>query len=227
MGKDDWYRNEEWNSEIEKGFLTRLARSRGQRDQQLKIQIQMLAGRFPSDALGLVELYKVTRTEKTWDLDVIAASARAYEVLGKTDKALVAYRSILQHDENKPFFPTWVLLDAPFLIAKKGKVSDFPYAFELLQRAKLNISKQGLNFAVQQFVFYACHALIRHRSGQKEEAKENALAALQLASVRHSGLRYHRKVGLVGKEHQATILALKSITSGYPIWLLGLMAKVG
>ena len=160
MGREDWYQNEGWNSEIEKGFLERLARSRGQRDQQLKIQVQMLAERFPSDALSLIDLYNDTRTEKNWDLDVIAASARAYEVLGETDKALDSYRSILQHDENKPFFPTWVLLGAPFLIARKGKVSDFPYAFELLQRAKLNISKQGLNFAVQRFVFYACYALI-------------------------------------------------------------------
>jgi len=53
MGIDDWYRNEEWNSEIEKRFLERLSRSRGQRDQQLKIQIQLLVKRFSRDALNL------------------------------------------------------------------------------------------------------------------------------------------------------------------------------
>jgi tetratricopeptide (TPR) repeat protein len=226
-GQEDWYRNEKWNSEIERGFFERLARSRGQRDQQLKIQIQVLAGRFPRDALSLIELYHDTRTDKVWDLDVIAASAKAYENLGEPDKALDAYRSILQHDENQPFFPTWVLLEAPFLIARKGNASDFQFAFELLRRAELNISKQGVNFAIQRFILYASHALIRHRSGQKKEAKENAIAALQEAAVQYSGLRYHRKVGLVGTEHQATILALKSITSGYPVWLLGLMAKAG
>lgn len=225
MGKDDWYRNLEWNAEIEDEFLERLARSRSRRDQQLKVQIQLLAENFPRNALSLIDLYNDTRSEITWDLDVIAASAKAFEALGETDKALDAYRSILQHDENKPFFPTWVLLDAPFLIARKGKVPDFPFAFEVLQRAKLSLSKQGLNFPTRQFVFYACHALIRHHSGQQPEAKENALAALQLAGVRHSGLRYHRNVGLVGAEHKTTIIALKSITSGYPRWLLRLMAK--
>lgn len=90
MGNDDWYRSEEWNSEIEKEFLTRLSRSRTQRDQQLKIQIQILAEHFPGDALGLIDLYNDTRSEKIWDLGVIAASAKAYGTLGETDKALDA-----------------------------------------------------------------------------------------------------------------------------------------
>ena len=227
MGREDWYRNEEWNSEIENRFLERIDRSRGQRDQQLKIQIQTLAERSPSDALRLVETYNDTRTDDVWDLEVIAASAKAFEKLGKSKKALDAYRNILQHDESQPFFPTYVLLDAPFLIARKGEISEFPFAFDLLLRAENSLSKQGLNFAVQRFLYHACHALIRRRSGQKEQAKEHAVAALREAGVRDSGLRYHRKVGLVGDEHQTTVLALKSITSGYPEWLLGLMAKVG
>ena len=226
MGRDDWYRNEEWNSEVEKVFLERLARSRGQRDQQLKIQVQMLAARFPNDALRLIEIYDDTRTEEVWDLDVIAASAKAYEELGETGKALEAYRRILQHDENQPFFPMHVLLDAPYLIARKGDVSDFPLAFELLQRAEMSMQKQGLNFAAQRFVFNASYALIRQRSGQQDQAKEHAVAALERAGVRHSGLRYHRKVGLVGDEHRKTIVRLRSIASGYPEWLLRLMAKV-
>ncbi len=227
MGREDWYRNEEWNSEIENRFLERLDRSRGQRDQQLKIQIQTLAERFPCDALRLVDTYNNTRTNEVWDLEVIAASAKAYEKLGKLNKALDEYRSILQHDESQPFFPAYVLLDAPFLIARKGEISEFPFAFDLLLRAEKSLSKQGLNFAVQRFLYHACHALIRQRSGQKEQAKEHAVAALSEAGVRASGLRYHRKVGLVGDEHKTTVLALKSITSGYPEWLLGLMAKVG
>ena len=153
--------------------------------------------------------------------------AKAYEKLGETEKALDAYRNILQHDESQPFFPAYVLLDAPFLIARKGEISEFPFAFDLLLRADQSISKQGINFACQRFLYHACHALIRHRSSQREQAKEHAVAALREAGVRDSGLRYHRKVGLVAAEHQTTILALKSITSGYPEWLLGLMAKVG
>lgn len=227
MGREDWYRNEEWNSEIEKRFLQRLDRSRGQRDQQLKIQIQTLAERFPSDALRLVDTYNETRTDDVWDLEVIAASAKAFEKLGKSQKALDAYRNILKHNESQPFFPAYVLLDAPFLIARKGKISEFPFAFDLLRRAEQNISKQCLGFSVQRFLYHACHALIRQRSGQKEQAKEHAIAALGEAGVRDSGLRYHRKVGLIGEEHQMTVLALKSITSGYPEWLLRLIARVG
>ena len=227
MSREDWYRNEKWNSKVERGFLKRLSRSRGQRDQQLKIQIEILTEHSPNDALRLVEFYCDTRTDDSWDLEVSAASAKAFEKLGEIAKALDAYRSILLHDESQPFFPACVLLDAPFLIARKGEVSDFPFAFETLQRAEVLASKENLSFAVQRFVYFACHALIQQRSGQKKLAKENAVAALREAGVRHSGLRYHGKVGLVGAEHQTTILALKAIASRYPNWLSGLVAKVG
>jgi len=38
MTATDWFRNREWNAEIEKDFLAQLARSRTQSDQYLVIQ---------------------------------------------------------------------------------------------------------------------------------------------------------------------------------------------
>ncbi|MEP3637915.1 MAG: hypothetical protein ABJN14_11710 [Paracoccaceae bacterium] len=175
----------------------------------------------------MCELYRDTRKDRSWDFDVDDASAKAHEELGDVDSAVSIYRKLFLHDENQPFFPTSALLNAPFMIAKKGRKSDFPFAFEALARAKANLSKQGLKFPFQEFIFHASHALIRHRSKEKQEAVDHARRALDAAGVADTGLRYHRKVGLVGAEHQPTVMALKSITSGYPPWLLGLMAKVG
>lgn len=227
MSRDDWYRNEVWNSEIKKGFLSKLSKARSQRDQCLKVQIHHLTKSYPLEALLLCDLYRDTRSDPTWDLGVEEAAAKAYEALGEVDKAVSAYRGILKHNDSKPFFPTSARLDDPYLIARKGPISDFPFAFQTLARAQIKLSEQGLQFAVEQFVFHASHALIRHRINQKQEAKEYAVTALKAACVTETGLRYHRKVGLVGSEHQPTLIALKSITSGYPRWLLRLMTKIG
>ena len=57
MGSRDWYRNTTWDDAIAATFQERLARSRqGSRAEYLRIQINALAARYPSAALGLVAL---------------------------------------------------------------------------------------------------------------------------------------------------------------------------
>jgi tetratricopeptide (TPR) repeat protein len=226
MSKSDWYRNEVWGPQIETEFFSKLSRARSQRDQYLKIQILYLLPSCPGDALRLCEHYRNTKTVKTWDLDVTSYAAKAYEKLGKIEYALESYREVLRHNESESWFPHSVLLDAPFLIAGKGRFTDFPFALETLNRVKQNLLKQGVSFPVDRFILHASHALIRKRTGQKQEAIDHARVALNAARVADSGLRYHRSVGLVGSEHQSTIFKLKSITTGYPTWILHLISKI-
>ena len=225
MSRDNWYRNEVWSPEVEKAFLTKLAKARSQRDQYLKVQISYLSKSYPKDALRLCELYHTTRRDKSWDLQVIDAAAKAHENLGNISEALACYREIVQCSDESSFYPDNVLFDMPFLIARKGPTTEFSFALQLLTRAQLHLGNQDISFAKQHFLFHATHALIRNRSGQKQEAIEHAVTALKVAGVKNSGLRYHRTIGLVGPEYRSTILALKSITTGYPTWVLGLLSK--
>ncbi len=226
MAKNDWYRNESWDNETEKLFLEKLARARSRRDQYLKIQIGYLAKTLPKHALRLCQLYDDTRTDTSWDLDVKQFAAHAHEALGQIPEAVAKYREILEHQESEPFFPNNVLLETPLLIAGKGQPSDFNFAWNTLERAGEDLSRRGLRFATQTFILHAARALLEHRSGQIEAAKAQARIALDAAAVSHSGLRYHRKAGLVGPEHRPTILELKSITSGLPKWTLRLVARL-
>jgi hypothetical protein len=227
MKSEDWYRNEVWSPDIERNFHSKLSNARSQRDQYLKIQILCLTERHPHAALGLGKFYFETRSDCSWDLDVKHATAKAHEQLKDFDAASEAYREILKHECDKPFFPFMALLDAPYLIARKTLKSEFSFALETLTRAELEFSKRGITHVVEQFILHASHAIIRNHSKQKPEARDHAVVALKLAGVKDSGLRYHRKVGLVGPEYQKTILTLKSITSGYPRIFLELAAKFG
>lgn len=225
MPSDDWYRNEVWNNEIKQRFLDKLSRARSQRDQYLKIQILCLSKSSPQDALELCHLYEETKKGRTWDLDVKASEARAHEALGEISDAIATYRKLFQDEINDSFFPSYALLEAPLMIALKGKQADFEFAWEVIRLAQNEVSAQGIRLPTQTFLLQAAQALLLIRSGQVADATKKARAALQAAGVSDSGLRYHRNVGLVGPEYRDTILELKSITSKKPKWLLKLVAR--
>ena len=227
MGKDDWYRNTSWNPAIEATFLKKLNRSRGQRDQYLQIQIGYLSSKHPHAALRLCDIYFETKREDTWDLTVTSAVAATHARLNEHGKALGAYRTVLSHDEKQPFFPHYVLLDAPYFIAQSGLKKEFPFALEVLSRARRFLEEQDLKFANQHFMLAASYALIYHQSGNRAEALACAAKALEIAAVKDSGLRYHRGAGLVGPEFRDTIISLKSMTSRYPVWMLKLTRMFG
>ena len=50
MSADDWYRNSDWDAEIEAAFEARLARSRSQKAQYLRIQGSILKEARPQVA---------------------------------------------------------------------------------------------------------------------------------------------------------------------------------
>lgn len=70
----------------------------------------------------------------------------------------------------------------------------------------LNENKDRLMFPLDYFMWHASKALIQ-RDG------EQASKALEAAQVQKSGFRFHQNVGLVGKEHVATIKQLRKIST--------------
>ena len=56
MSREDWYRNEEWNEEIEEAFFVKLKRAR-RKEQYLRIQASIIAPIYPNIALSLLKQY--------------------------------------------------------------------------------------------------------------------------------------------------------------------------
>jgi hypothetical protein len=91
----DWFRNTDWNEEIEADFFARLARSKSQRDQYLVLQAISLSDSHPSVALRLVDLYFETRADDFHDDRARRAVAMAQFAQGGHVAALDAYLAML------------------------------------------------------------------------------------------------------------------------------------
>lgn len=105
MGKEDWYRNTEWNDSIENAYRTKLSRARSMRPQYLQIQASLLAKKYPEVALGLIDEYFKTNDDFVVP-SALCARADAYISLGRIDEAISAYKQALEWENIQPNFIT-------------------------------------------------------------------------------------------------------------------------
>lgn len=194
MGRDDWFRNENWNPAIEDAFFAKLRRARD-KSQYLRIQAHTLASKEPRVALRLLDEY-FTQANQFDRAQAFVDGASAYLALGETDKAVGSYESALAHEEQRPSVKTNAYLDLPFLIATQGLVARYEQALALL-----DIHKPRLTFPVDVFRWHAAYALIANQIELSVVASEHAKLALDAALRDQSGFRYHPAVGLVGDRY--------------------------
>jgi hypothetical protein len=71
MGSEDWYRNQEWNQEIEESFFEKLKRSRSQKAQYLLIQAYYLVESHPDVVLRLAEYERRNCPDERWEQSVV------------------------------------------------------------------------------------------------------------------------------------------------------------
>lgn len=201
MGRDDWYRNKRWTSRIKKAFFEKLSRARTQRDQYLVIQAGLLNRRYYKEALELIELYFDTRTDKFHDTSALSIRASALFKLKRRKEAIEAYRAVLAREEECPNISSGMRVGYPYLVATNRMTEEYEYALVTLDKYP-----DAGPFPLQQFMWHAAKALI-------EENPDHAKTALAVAKVRKSGMRFHQDLGLVGKEHKATIRRLLKIST--------------
>lgn len=210
MGRDDWYRNDDWNPDIEAAFFGRLKKSRSERAQYLKIQAQYLTTTHPEVALSLIQRYF-----ETGDDFLIAPAhvieAEACKTLGLIDEAIESYRLALKQEEVFPYVQTSANVDLALLIAKQGRKKLYTLAAGLLQR-----SEPGVPFHRLEFESQAALALMARDEGNHEAAAEHASIALEHAKSTNSGLRYHPTVGLVGDAETELRKELESMANSLP-----------
>ena len=196
---DDWYRNNNWNKEIEEKFFTKLARARSQRDQYLVIQALTLSSNHPEICLKLVDHYFETRKDKFEDVRALLARKNAYETQGNTSATISSYHAILKREEEFSKHSTTSYVDFPYWVSVNVIVSEYKFALEILSK-----SYERLTFPLDYFKWYSSKAII-------EKRKDYAEKALEVAQVKKSGFRFHQNLGLVGKEHHGTIKKLFKI----------------
>lgn len=193
MGRGDWYRNSNWDADTEAAFRTKLARSRSQRPQYLRIQASYLANRHPSAALGLVREYFETGDE--FDVPTaFCAQAEAYRAFERIDEAVEAYKKALEWEEAHPRHISTARIDLPKLVAERRVSGEYRYALNVLSTRFRPTDHQ---FPSSRYFWNGSYALIAYELGQAAEAREFAERALGAATETESPFRYHRAVGVV------------------------------
>jgi len=206
MTATDWFRNSHWNSDIQERFLGKLARSRTQRDQYLVIQALTLSRSHPQAALELVDLYFATQKGHFEDVRALSARAAAYQSIRNNALAVAAMKEILAIERQRPQQKTTTYVEYPYFVASIGMASEFLSALSVLEERA-----GDLVFPVDVFKWHAAYSIISYALREIEAARTHAGMALDAAQIKKSGFRFHQSLGLVGKEHQATVSALRQI----------------
>jgi tetratricopeptide (TPR) repeat protein len=193
MGRDDWYRNTEWDIEIEQAFRAKISRARGMRPQYLRIQAGQIADKYPDVSLALIDEYFETHDE--FDVpNAYCVRAQAYQALGRQQDALLAYKQALEWEASHPRHISTARHDLPRLVVDGRLASEYDYALEILTSRYTASDHQ---FPSTRYHWNGCCALITFELGQWEEAREFAERAMRAAAETESPFRYHRNVGVV------------------------------
>jgi tetratricopeptide (TPR) repeat protein len=190
VSKTDWYRNADWNAEIESAFFIRLKRARD-KSQYLRIQASYLCNAHPRVALQLLDQYFLL--EDHFDLaQAKVHEAEALAALGEIDAALAACGEALQRERQFPNYKTNAYLNFVLLVLKARKANLYTTALEVLDEFR-----ERPIFPVDRYRAHSARALILQELGRAAEARSSGKLALAAAAESQSGFLHHQNLGLV------------------------------
>lgn len=204
MSRSDWYTHSTWTNEDAEQFWSRLRRTRKPQmaAQYVRIQAQTLEqqGLF-DEALMLLE-YILANYPESFDLaQVHHQIASCCEKKGQVSAAVGHLRSALRIESQNPSYLTHAWLSLGRVAVEHGLRELYP---EFLSIAEAKEAGQGglechLVFPIDRYEFFSILAIISRDKGDLRNARVHAISALAVADLKHSGFRYHAKIGLVRK----------------------------
>jgi tetratricopeptide (TPR) repeat protein len=190
VSRSDWYRNSNWNGDIESEFRQRLGRARD-KSQYLRIQASHLAAIHPQVALSLLDQYfalgdHVDKAQAHVD------RARAYVALEDVDAAISSYEEALTREREIPSWKTQAYLDYVCLVTNLRVTRLYVRAMEVL-----DAHRERPVFPVDRYRANGARAILLQELGRTEEARSFADLAMAAAREVASGFRHHEQLGLV------------------------------
>ena len=209
MGRDDWFRNADWNPTVAQTFEAKLRRAR-RKELYLRVQASVLRESHPDVAHALLDRYFVL--PKQFDAaQAYVDRAHAFLAQGRVEDALAAYESALAREAEFPNLLTQAYLELPFEIATRRLSRHYDRAVEVL-----TVNRARLTFPVEYFKWNAARALIAQAT-QHESCSGFAREALKAAERGASGFRYHPQIGLVPETLAGVVAQMRSLCAD-PTW---------
>jgi hypothetical protein len=183
MTQSDWYRQTEWTSSVEKEFECRLARSRGQRSEYLRIQALTLAEQNVSElasvAINLAKRQLELSPEGISAAQMWATIAKASTQLDRHNDTVEAYRHSVRLEARRPNVRGYHYIDFAWYAATNSAVEIYP---EVLAAIEEIMQEQDLVFPLIQYRFFGALALMAADSGDTSKAQRMALNAISAAN---------------------------------------------
>src|SRR5260221_5002195 len=117
MARDDWFRNTDWNRDVESAFLRKLGRAK-HKAQYLRVQASILAESHPEIALRLLDQYFALGDHFDRALAHVHR-ATALLSLSELERAIEEYEAALAVEASRPNVGTRASFDLPLLIAER------------------------------------------------------------------------------------------------------------
>ncbi len=196
--RHDWYRKEYWQGNDKEEFFKRLGRSRGSdhKAQYLRIQAYSLysSGKkeMVEEAIYLLNLILADYPDDFRKGSVNRQLGDCWEFLGDVESALKFYRTAVEEESKSNVGFQGANVFAIFAIKHK-LVSVYDEALSYLSRE----NPIHYLFPIDRYDHYATFSIIQREKGNLSEARQSAGYAIAEYEKTHSGLTYHKKLGLV------------------------------
>ena len=218
MSKDDWYRNTEWNDQIESEFEARLKRSRGNSNkaQYLRIQASYLldSSKTENQKKGIHLMERVINDYPEETFSTIHGHEQLgdyYLKNGDYEQAEKHFRIVTDHYHSNTRSGTTGLADLKLseTILLSDQEDKLQEAYEL-STIKFDQTGGDLGLNDQKFYYATLMANLCLRMDKTEEASEYANSALKLSTITEPQFNRHKTVGII-KADKNTIERLKKI----------------
>ena len=196
MTSDDWFRRTTWTDDDRTDFNVRLKRARRHnRPQYLRIQAVHLSG--AGNHAAALELLDRFLEIDDGGIDLAQSQLQRAESLlatGNVDDAINAFRASLDAERNRPNVQTDAWLLFPWFIVETQAVDLYAEASDILTEFA---NHRSPTFPISEYRFHCVKAVLLAHGDDREQASVHAKKAVAASDAKHSGFRYHAKLGLV------------------------------